>query len=268
VYDRDGVIAGVPIMGQMAGALAEAGFLVVRYDRRGYGQSGGRSESATLSDYADDLRAVVDWLADRDDVDAKRIAVLGHGEGAWIALQAASREKRISAVVSVDAPGSTGADFMLEEQQRALDISNATPAERDAKVALQKQIQTAVITGKGWEGVPQDVRRQADTPWFQSLLMFDPAKVIEKIRQPLLVVHGDLDRQVPVAHADRLANVARKEGKSKSVDVVIVRGANHLLVPAKTGEVTEYGTLQDRTISREATMAIATWLTKTFATIR
>ena len=268
VYDRDGVIAGVPIMGQIAGALADAGFLVVRYDRRGYGQSGGRSESATLSDYADDLRSVVQWVADRDDVDSKHIAVLGHSEGAWIALLAASRDKRISAVVSIDAPASTGSEFVLEQQQRTLDAANATPAERDAKVALQKQIEAAVLTGKGWEGVPQNVRRQADTPWFQSLLMFDPAKVIDKVRQPLLIVHADLDRQVPVAHADKLGNVARQKGRSKSVDVVIVHGVNHLLVPATTGEVSEYGTLQDRTISREATMSIATWLTKTFAAIK
>jgi hypothetical protein len=73
---------------------------------------------------------------------------------------------------------------------------------------------------------------------------------------------------VPVAAADRLAGLARKEGKSKSVDVVIVHGINHLLVPAKTGEVSEYGTLQDRTISREATMAVAAWLTRTLATVK
>lgn len=261
--DRDGVVAGVPIMGQLAGALADAGFIVVRYDRRGYGQSGGRSESATLSDYADDLRAVVQWLSERKDVDPKHIAVVGHGEGAWIAMLAASRDKHIEAVVSIDAPASTGQDYILEQQQHALDLAHATPADREAKVALQKQIASAVITGKGWDKVPKTMRQQADTPWFQSLLMFDPAKVLDKVHQPLLIVHGDLDRQVPVAHADRLAELAKKH--SKAVDVVVVRGINHLLVPAKTGEVSEYGTLPDRTVSHELTMAVGTWLMKTFA---
>jgi pimeloyl-ACP methyl ester carboxylesterase len=261
--DRDGIVAGVPIMGQLAGALADAGFLVVRYDRRGYGQSGGRSESATLSDYADDLRSVVQWLSDRKDVDPKRIAVVGHGEGAWIAMLAASRDKRIDAVVTLDAPASTGQDFILEQQQHALDLTHATPADRESKVALQKRIASAVITGKGWENVPKDMRRQADTPWFQSLLTFDPAKVLDKVHQPLLVVHGDLDREVPVAHADRVAELAKKH--SKSVDVVVVRGINHLLVPAQTGEVSEYGTLTDRTVSHDLTKAVGDWLTKTFA---
>ena len=103
--DRDGAAHGVPTLAQLAGALAEAGFLAVRYDKRGFGQSGGRSESATLSDYAEDVRAVVRWLSDRKDVDPKRIAVIGHGEGAWVALLAASRERKLAAVVSLAGAG-------------------------------------------------------------------------------------------------------------------------------------------------------------------
>ena len=92
VGDRDGVVQGVPTLAQLAGAIAEAGMLAVRYDKRGNGQSGGRSESATVSDFAEDVRAVVRWLEKRPDVDPKRIAVVGHGEGAWVGLLAASRE--------------------------------------------------------------------------------------------------------------------------------------------------------------------------------
>src|SRR5437870_421006 len=75
--DRDELIAGIPILGQLAGALADAGFLVVRYDKRGIGQSGGRLEGATLADYAEDQRAAVKYLTSRKDVDGKRIAIIG-----------------------------------------------------------------------------------------------------------------------------------------------------------------------------------------------
>ena len=89
--DRDGTSYGVPILANLAGAISQAGFVAVRYDKRGYGQSGGRRESATIGDVADDVRAIVKWLTDRKDIDPKRIAVLGHGEGAWVALLAAAR---------------------------------------------------------------------------------------------------------------------------------------------------------------------------------
>jgi pimeloyl-ACP methyl ester carboxylesterase len=266
--DRDGNLAGVPMLGQLAGALAEAGILAVRYDRRGFGQSGGRSESATLSDYSNDARAVVRWLAERKDVDPKRIALVGHSEGARVALLTASREKRVAAVASLAAPGSTGAEMNLEEQQQAMDRLKLPPAEREKQVALQKQIQAAVLSGKGWEGVPDDMRKRADTPWFQSLLQFDPARVVRNVEQPLFFLHGDLDRQVPVAHVDRLAGIAKKNSDSKSVEVLVVRGVNHLLVPATTGEIAEYTTLPERTVSKDVSAAVASWLTSTFKAIK
>ena len=265
--DREGVVAGVPVLGQLAGALAEAGFLAVRYDKRGYGQSGGRTESATLGDHADDALAVVRWLANRRDIDRDRIAVLGHNEGAWAALLAASRERRIAAVGAIASPATTGAERVLEQQRHMLEQMSVSPADLVAKIELQTRINAAVMTGRGWDAIPADMRKQADTPWFQSLLTFDPAKVIKNLRQPLLLVHGELDAEVPVSHLDRLAELA-KGGRSRSVAVVTVRGVNHLLLPAVTGDVSEYASLQDRTVSADVKAAINDWLTKAFAAIR
>jgi pimeloyl-ACP methyl ester carboxylesterase len=266
--DRDGAAYGVPTLAQLADAIAKAGYLVVRYDKRGFGQSGGRAESATLTDYAEDVRAVVRWLGDRKDVDPKRIAVVGHGEGVWVGLIAAARERKVAALVSLAGPGTSGADLVLSQQQNALERSTLSPQDRAARVALQKQIHSAVLSGKGWEGVPPNVRKEADTPWMQSFLVFDPAKTIEDVRQPMLFVHGALDHQVPPADAERLANLARAESKSRSVELVVVRGVNHLLTPAVTGEIGEYESLDDRTVSKDVTEAVNGWLGKTFAAIR
>ncbi|PYR77675.1 MAG: hypothetical protein DMF87_15675 [Acidobacteria bacterium] len=266
--DRDGTLFGVPILANLAGAVSQAGFLAVRYDKRGYGQSGGRRESATIADLSEDLRSIVRWLSKRKDVDNKRIAVLGHGEGAWVALLAAAHDKGIAGVISIDAPSTKGADLALEQQEHALDRLKATPAERAQKIELQKKIQQAVLTGKGWEGVPPDLRKQADTPWTQSVLSFDPAEVIEDVRQPMFFVHAELDKQIPVSHVERLVTLARNESKSKSVEVLTIRGVNHLLVPAVTGEPDEYASLSELTVSKDVTGAVQAWLAKTLPTPR
>ena len=78
VQDRDGAALGVPTIGELAGALAQAGFLAVRYDKRGFGQSGGRAESATLEDFAQDAVSVVSWLRQRRDVMAEVLMALQH----------------------------------------------------------------------------------------------------------------------------------------------------------------------------------------------
>ena len=257
----------MPILGQLAGALADAGFVAVRYDKRGYGQSGGRSESATMSDYADDALAVFRWLANRRDIDRDRIAIIGHNEGAWTALLAATRERDIAGVVTLASPATTGKERVVEQQRHVLEGMQLAPADRVARIELQERINAAVLTGKGWEGIPADMRKQADTPWFQSFLAFEPARVLRDIRQPLLIVHGELDAEVPASHMDKLAELA-KASRSRAVAVVSVRDVNHLLIPAVRGEVDEYATLKDRALSKDVTTAITSWLTKTFQAIR
>jgi pimeloyl-ACP methyl ester carboxylesterase len=263
--DRDSLVFGIPVLGQIAGALADAGFIVVRYDKRGIGQSGGRAESASLADYAEDVRATVKVLADRKDVDPKRITVIGHSEGGLVALMAAAKDKRIAAVGLIATPGTTGSDIVLAQQQRLLSRMKLSPEEKQAKVDAQKKIHEAVMTGKGLELLPPDVRRTVDTAEFQSLLMSDPAKLVRNVRQPLLIVQGELDTQVEPQNADTLEALARKRKNAPTVEVVKVPGINHLLVPATTGEADEYGTLKDKQVSQVVTQAIVTWLKKTLA---
>ena len=227
--DRDELIGGVPVFAQLAKALADKGFLVLRYDRRGGGQSGGRTESATLSDYADDVSAALRWLRKRDDVDPRRLVVAGRGDGGAVALIAASRDKSINGVVTLGAGGSKGGDLILQQQQRLLDGLQLPAEERQARIDLQKKIQAAVVSGTGWQGVPAAMRRQADTPWFKSVLTYDPAEVLVKMKRPLLIIHGDLDRNVPAAEADRLAGLARARKKAPPVELLHIPDADEKL---------------------------------------
>ena len=259
--DRDGTLSGVPIFAQLAAALSEAGHLVVRYDPRGVGQSGGRPESARMRDYAEDLRDLVRYLRDRrrDVVDRDRIVAVGHDEGGWIALAAAGRERRIGAVALLAVPGLPGEELVLERQRAELTRIAATPAERRERVALQRRLHAVLVRGGSWDGIPDDVRRQADTAWFRSFLRFDPRDAIRRMRQPILVLHGELDRQVPAHHAERLVELVRDRGRSE-VEVVEVAGVNHLLVPAVTGSVAEYDTLPDTQVAPRVAEALIAWI--------
>jgi pimeloyl-ACP methyl ester carboxylesterase len=268
VTDRDEIVAGIPIFGQLANALADAGFLVVRYDRRGSGQSGGRTEAAALADYVEDLRAVVKFATDRKDVDRKRVAVVAYGEGGAVAMLAASREGRIGALVLAGAMGVSGAELNLYQVAHALERSNRPEAERQSTIELQRKIQNAVLTGTGWDAVPAAVRRQADTPWFQSFLAFDPAQVMSDVDQPVLIVQGELDTQVPPSNADRLEALAKGRKKPRGGDVVRIPSVNHLFVPATTGETDEYAGLKDKHVSPSVVEAIAGWLQQTFASVK
>lgn len=257
--DRDEVIGGIPVFAQLARGLADEGILVLRFDRRGSGQSGGRTESATLSDHADDVSAAVRWLSKRGDVDKRRIVVAGRGDGGAVALLAATRNKSIHGVVTLDAAGSPGADLILQQQQRVLDGLKLGPAERQARIDLQKKIHAAVLSGTGWQGVPDAMRRQADTPWFKSLLTYDPAQILPKVKQPILIIQGDLDTNVPPTEADRLAELARARKKTPPAELVHIPDVDHTLSPPSGGP--ERSALP-RTVSPKVAAAIAQWIRK------
>jgi pimeloyl-ACP methyl ester carboxylesterase len=258
--DRDELIAGIPVLGQLAGALADAGFFVLRYDKRGIGQSGGRAENVTLSDYADDARAAVKFLTSRKDVDGKRIALVGHGEGGLVALMTASAEKRAAAIALLATPGVSGAELLLQQQERALAKMNISDAEKQARIAMQKRINEAALTGKGLDQFTADIRRQVAAPGFQSALATDPAKLMTRVRQPILVVQGELDTQIAPSNADRLAALAQARKPPLPAEVAKVPGVNHLLAISITGEVDEYEKLPLKQISPAVSSAVVDWL--------
>jgi len=266
--DRDETVAGISIFGLLASPLADAGNYVLRYDKRGVGQSGGRAETASLQDYAEDVAAVVRFLRKRKDVDPKRIVLFGHSEGALVSLIAASRDEDLAGVVLAASPSGTGADLVLEQQSYLLGKMNLPEAERTARIDLQKRIQAAVLGQGTWENVPEPLKKQADTIWFQSFLRFTPESVMSKVKQPILILQGELDRQVPAHHADKLAELARARKKMPADAVTLVKldGVNHLLVLGKTGDMEEYGSLSRQGLDSRVVTALLDWLGKTGGT--
>jgi pimeloyl-ACP methyl ester carboxylesterase len=262
--DRDEFVAGIPIFAQLANAFADAGYLVVRYDERGAGLSGGRQESATIDEFAVDARAVVTYLLKRRDVDPKRVSLIGYGEGGWIALLVAAREQKVAAVGLIATPSTPGTELVLEQQQLMFERSSTTPALQQSAIEQQKQILEAVISGKGWENFNPDMRKRVDTPLYRSFLLFDPSAAIVKVRQPMLVIQPMLDREVPPHHGEQLAQLARSRQRAGATAFVQLTGVNHLLARATTGEIGEYGTLTQRSVSPAATLELTSWLAKAF----
>ena len=56
--------------------------------------------------------------------------------------------------------------------------------------------------------------------------------------------------------------MAKARKKGGPVQVSHFDGVNHLLVPAKTGEVDEYAVLADKRVAPAATTAVSNWMTK------
>ncbi|MGW3727379.1 alpha/beta fold hydrolase, partial [Streptomyces sp. NPDC000851] len=93
---------GLPQVEYLAQAqkLADAGYVVVSYNVRGFWQSGGHIEVAGPPDIADASR-VIDWALANTPADAGRIGMAGVSYGAGISLLAAAHDKRVRAVAAL-----------------------------------------------------------------------------------------------------------------------------------------------------------------------
>jgi hypothetical protein len=67
---------------------------------------------------------------------------------------------------------------------------------------------------------------------------------------------------LPTQRRSALAALARTRKKSPPVEIVHLPGINHLLAPAKTGDVAEYATLPDKNITPAVAKTIGDWLKK------
>lgn len=264
INDRDGTRSGIPIFRQLANTLADNGIMVMRYDKRGVGQSGGRSESAGLDDYAEDVRQLVRHLERRPDVDRDRLSVVGYGDGGWVSLIAARRENKIKGVGLIATAGTSGDAFTLEQQKIILDNIGVTETERQEKIDLQQRIHRAVLGDESWNDIPNAMRMRADTAWFKSVLSFDPADVIRRVRQPLLVVHGELDQEVPPHHADRIEQLAgERRRRSSTTEIAKLEGLNHVLVQTTADDRQNYGMVTNQQVSHTVSETLVEWINKT-----
>jgi alpha-beta hydrolase superfamily lysophospholipase len=92
------------LLARVAAELARHGVASLRYDKRGCGTSDGEWATSGLFTLVDDARDAVAVLRGHPAIDPARIGLVGHGEGAWVALSVAGADPAIGPLTLVGAP--------------------------------------------------------------------------------------------------------------------------------------------------------------------
>lgn len=223
----------------LADALARAGVVVLRYDKRGTGQTGMPPAAIKWGDYAAELSAAVRVLADSEHVDPSAVYVAGHSEGGAHALRvAANSVVPIAGLILLSTSGRTLRDIVLWQ------ISNQISGALDPAAAKLEIDALTLALDDIAAGKPRDARTVGTLPGVQQfvmalqnpqsvgfargLLTFDPLAAFASFEGPVLVLNGDRDVQVdPELDARPLA--AASEAAGHETTLVIVATADHVL---------------------------------------
>jgi len=277
--DRDEAIASHRPFLLIADALTRKGIAVLRYDKRGIGQSTGNPDAATTLDLAADADAALAFLKSRKEINASRIGLLGHSEGAIIAPYLAGQSKDVPWMVLLAAPATSGEETLLNQSELIGRAGGLSDEQLDASLGfdqaayalVRKEKDTAVLSEKlvalvkdsGLDSAlpPAALEtqlRMLTSPWFRFFLDYDPLPNLKTVKCPILALYGQKDLQVSGKANLPLLQKALQESGNIAVEVHELPELNHLFQHAYTGTPAEYSAIEE-TFSPEALALVVDW---------
>jgi len=189
----------------MADRFVGMGFAVLRFDKRGVGESTGtyvfvgyRDSEEVFPVLASDIAAGVRFLHTRPEIDAKRIGLAGNSQAGWI-LPIAARQVDVAFLVLMAGPVCTvGEEWFYSEM-----------VENDPSAAIA------------------DANRKM--PEYTGPSGFDPVPVLQGLNTPVLWLLGTDDRSIPVELT--VHNLEKLKAAGRPFEWRIYPGAGHSLTP-------------------------------------
>jgi uncharacterized protein len=203
--DRNGKInkkLDLKLYRQLAEFLSSIGFITLRYDKRGVGESEGDYLETGLWDLVDDTKAAVHYLKALPEVNSEKVIVLGHSEGATIGTAVAAREQLGGLILLAGAIERISEALKRQRDIATEDILNAKGFQGFLLRLLgtHKKVETQALkyTDKVLKS-KKDVMRvgliKTNAKWMREHFAYNVREDLVKVTCPVLAITGSLDIQ-------------------------------------------------------------------------
>ena len=265
----DGALAfvrPVTVFRDIAEALAPSGIAVFRYDKRTW--LGTRAStclptppldplSASIDDLVADAAAAIELLRRRPEIDGSRVYVVGHSEGAHVALALAAAPG-VAGVASLAGSGRPIDVEIIAQIDRVVAYIRTLPAGADRERGLaaweQKPAAARDVFARlrsGTFGAAETYLGAGRSYWLSWLALADRAGDMVAVSPvPVLLVGGTLDFNVPPESFEALRARARPIDTAR-----LLAGHTHALTDASGG-------VARAEVSPLVTGAIADWIAR------
>jgi dipeptidyl aminopeptidase/acylaminoacyl peptidase len=225
--NKDGGVSQVA-----ANMFAELGYVTLRFDMRGCGESEGQRGRVICMEQVQDTRNALDYLATRSEVDPSRIAVMGHSFGAAVAVYAAGVDARFAACVSTGGWGDGEKKFRKQHASPEAWAKFSSMMEEGRKRKARGE--TLMVSRYDIVPIPPALRGNLspgsimEFPFevVESMVSFMANDVVGKIApRPLLLLHPSHDSVTPTEQSIELFTRA-----GQPTDLHLVADVDHFML--------------------------------------
>lgn len=286
--DRNETLFGHKPFLVLADHLTKQGFVVLRVDKRGVGQSTGNYNVSTSEDFAADVLAGVEYLKTRKEVDAQQMGLIGHSEGGLIAPLVAVKSNDVAFIVLMAAAGVTGEATLYAQEVLISRAMGVAEEQIRHQLDFQKQILSVIksesdlekarillreIVANQLAKLPEEEQqtcadvmeaqiRRCNSKWFRYFLTYDPITSLKHLKIPVLAINGELDSQVPSKQNLPVIAKILEEAGNRNYRIIEFPKLNHLFQTCETGSILEYGKIEE-TIAPVVLDTLSGWLLET-----
>ena len=244
---------------QVSAAIERQGIATFRFDKRGVGASEGEYFSSDFDDRLTDAVAAVEWLRARPEVDASRVIVLGHSEGAVVAVRLAAGAAPVAGAILLAGAAQTGEQILTWQGRQVADsLTGVTKwVVRLLRIDLVKSQRKALNRIRSSRADVMRIQgRKVNAAWVRQLMIYDPAPDLARVHLPVLAITGDRDLQVDPDDLDRMRDLVKGPFEG-----LLLPGVTHLLRTegAKRG-FAGYKEQVRRPVDPRVISAVTSWL--------
>jgi pimeloyl-ACP methyl ester carboxylesterase len=192
--------------------LEELGYVTLRFDMRGCGESEGERGRILCLDQVEDTKAAITFAASHPNVDPRRIALIGSSFGAAVSIYTGGVDERVAAVISSGGWGDGERKFRGQHPTPE-GWARFTKMLADGKSHREKTGQSLMVPRYDIVPIPEHLRghvvpgsiQEFPAETAQSMFDFRADDVVANIApRPLLLLHSSLDSVTPTEQSIEL----------------------------------------------------------------
>jgi len=260
-HDRDETIGPNKPFRDLAHGLASRGIAVLRYEKRTKQHpilmSLAKNSITVKGETIDDAVSAVRLLKKHEKIDPDRIFVLGHSLGGMLILRIAKAERGIAGFILFAGSTRPLEDLALEQTKYILSLDGElSDEEREYIETLQRQV-TRVKSPDLTTATPaKDLPLGVPASYWLDLRGYNPAKGIQSVDRPTLVLQGERDYQVTM---EDFADWKNALSGRDNVKTISYPNLNHLFM-AGEGKSTPQEYFEPGNVAQAVIEDIAKWI--------